>query len=119
LDISLDFVGVASYNAHQSSGQVHTTKDLDTGVEGLNVILVEDILDTGLTIGYLQRILLQGRPRTLRTAVLLDKTARRVRDVKIDYTGFRIPDQFVVGYGLDYAERYRNLCAISLCYHGR
>jgi hypoxanthine phosphoribosyltransferase len=110
LDVSLDFIGVASYDAQQSSGQVRLTKDLDTSIEGMNVILVEDILDTGLTIDYLQRILAQRKPRTLRTAVLLEKPAsRRVRNVKVEYTGFRIPDHFVVGYGLDYAERYRNL----------
>ena len=109
LDISLDFMGVASYHETQSSGQVRLTKDLDTSIEGLNVILVEDILDTGLTMDYLQRVLMQRRPRLLRTAVLLDKPGRRVQEVPIDYVGFRIPAEFVVGYGLDYAERYRNL----------
>ena len=117
LEVSLDFIGIASYDANQSSGQVCVTKDLDTSIEGLNVILVEDILDTGLTIDYLQRVLMQRRPRVLRTSVLLDKPDRRVQEVKIDYVGFRIPNAFVVGYGLDYAEGYRNLrdvCVLSL-----
>jgi hypoxanthine phosphoribosyltransferase len=96
---------------------VRLTKDLDTSIEGLNVILVEDILDTGLTLSYLQRILMQRRPRVLRIAALLDKPERRIKQVKADYVGFKIPDEFVVGYGLDYAERYRNLrdvCVLSL-----
>jgi hypothetical protein len=96
---------------------VRLTKDLDTSIEGLNVILVEDILDTGLTLTYLQRVLMQRRPRILRIAALLDKVERRIKDVRADYVGFRIPNEFVVGYGLDYAERYRNLrdvCVLSL-----
>jgi hypoxanthine phosphoribosyltransferase len=118
LQVSLDFMAVASYGlSDKSSGEVRVTKDLDTSIEGLNVILVEDILDTGFTINYLQRLLLQRRPRTLRVAVLLDKAGRRVQPVKTHYVGFRIPDRFVVGYGLDYAGRYRNLkdvCVLSL-----
>ena len=93
-------------------------KDLDTSIEGLNVIVVEDILDTGLTLGYLLRVLQQRKPKTLRIAALLDKPERRIKkDVKAYYTGFQIPNEFVVGYGLDYAERYRNLkdvCVLSL-----
>jgi hypoxanthine phosphoribosyltransferase len=117
LEASLDFISVSSY-AHgtRSSGQVRLTKDLDTSIEGLNVILVEDILDTGLTVHYLRRVLRQRRPRVLRIAALLDKRARRVRNVKADYVGFRIPNEFVVGYGLDYAGLYRNLrdvCVLS------
>jgi hypoxanthine phosphoribosyltransferase len=110
LEVSLDFMAVSSYGlSDKSSGEVRVTKDLDTSIEGLNVILVEDILDTGFTINYLQRILQQRRPRTLRVAVLLDKAGRRVQPVKTHYVGFRIPNRFVVGYGLDYAGRYRNL----------
>jgi hypoxanthine phosphoribosyltransferase len=118
LEVSLDFLAVSSYGqSGQSSGQVRLTKDLDTSIEGLNVILVEDILDTGLTIHYLQRVLRQRKPRSLRIAALLDKSGRRSKRVKAHYVGFRIPNEFVVGYGLDYAERYRNLkdiCTLSL-----
>ncbi len=111
LDVSLDFMAVASYGrGKQSSGQVRLLKDLDTSIEGLNVILVEDILDTGLTLNYLCRVLQQRRPRTLRIAALLDKPSRRIiKGLKAHYLGFQIPNEFVVGYGLDYAERYRNL----------
>lgn len=110
LEVSLDFIAVSSYaQGTENSGQVCLTKDLDTSIEGLNVILVEDILDTGLTVNYLRRILRQRRPRVLRTAALLDKAGRRRMPVRAHYVGFRIPNEFVVGYGLDYAERYRNL----------
>jgi hypoxanthine phosphoribosyltransferase len=123
LEVSLDFIAVASYGrGTRGSGEVRLTKDLDTSIEGLDVILVEDILDTGFTMHYLQRILRQRRPRSLRVAVLLDKTGRRVRPVKPDYVGFRIPNHFVVGYGLDYAGRYRNLrdvYALSLSAEGK
>ncbi len=118
LEVSLDFMAVSSYGkGSQSSGQVRLTKDLDTSIEGLNVILVEDILDTGLTLHYLCRILQQRKPRALRIAALLDKPERRIKEVKADYVGFQIPNEFVVGYGLDYAERYRNLrdvCVLTL-----
>jgi hypoxanthine phosphoribosyltransferase len=119
LEVSLDFIAVASYGkGKESSGQVRVNKDLDSSIEGLNVILVEDILDTGLTLSYLQRILLQRRPRILKVAALLDKPSRRIiKNIKGDYIGFEIPNEFVVGYGLDYAERYRNLkdvCILSL-----
>jgi hypoxanthine phosphoribosyltransferase len=118
LDVSLDYMAVSSYGLdHRSSGEVRLTKDLDSSIEGLNVILVEDILDTGFTINYLLRILRQRRPRDLRIAVLLDKAARRIQPVETHYVGFRIPNRFVVGYGLDYAGRYRNLkdvCSLSL-----
>jgi hypoxanthine phosphoribosyltransferase len=118
LEASLDFMAVSSYGkANQTSGQVRLTKDLDTSIEGLNVILVEDILDTGLTLNYLHRVLMQRRPRVLRIAALLDKPERRIKEVRADYIGFKIPNEFVVGYGLDYAERYRNLkdvCVLSL-----
>lgn len=119
LDTSIDFMSTASYGKGQSSsGEVRLIKDLDTSIEGLNVILVEDILDTGLTLNYLRRILMQRKPKVLKIAALLDKPSRRlIKDVKADYTGFEIPNEFVVGYGLDYAERYRNLkdvCIFSL-----
>lgn len=118
LDTSIDFIAVSSYGkGKQSSGQVRVLKDLDSSIEGLNVVVVEDILDTGLTLSYLLRILQQRKPKTLRVAALLDKPSRRVKDVQGDYIGFEIPDEFVVGYGLDYAERYRNLrdvCVLSL-----
>jgi len=110
LETSIDFIAVSSYGAgKESSGQVRLIKDLETRIAGLNVILVEDILDTGLTLSYLLRILRRRKPKTLRVAVLLNRPARRIKPVKPDYTGFRIPDHFVVGCGLDYAERYRNL----------
>jgi hypoxanthine phosphoribosyltransferase len=112
VEVSLDFMSVSSY------GHGSHMKDLDTSIEGLNVIVVEDILDTGLTLGYLLRVLQQRKPSTLKIAALLDKPDRRIKkDVKADYIGFQIPNEFVVGYGLDYAERYRNLkdvCILSL-----
>jgi hypoxanthine phosphoribosyltransferase len=119
LDTSLDFIAVSSYGkGKESSGQVRVLKDLDSSIEGLNVILVEDILDTGLTLSYLRRVLQQRRPRVLKIAALLDKPSRRlIKDVNADYIGFAIPNEFVVGYGLDYGERYRNLkdvCVLSL-----
>jgi hypoxanthine phosphoribosyltransferase len=118
LDTSIDFIAVSSYGKNkESSGQVRVLKDLDSSIEGLNVILVEDILDTGLTLTYLIRVLQQRRPGVLRIAALLDKPSRRLKPVKADYVGFTIPNEFVVGYGLDYAERFRNLkdvCILSL-----
>lgn len=117
LETSIDFIAVSSYGrGTESSGQVRVLKDLDSSIAGLNVILVEDILDTGLTLSYLLRILQQRKPKTLRVAALLDKPSRRLKAVKGDYIGFTIPNEFVVGYGLDYAERYRNLkdvCILS------
>ncbi|HXA55796.1 MAG TPA: hypoxanthine phosphoribosyltransferase [Candidatus Acidoferrum sp.] len=110
LETSLDFIAVSSYGKNKdSSGQVRLLKDLDSNISGLNVILVEDILDTGLTLSYLLRILKERKPKTLRVAALLDKPSRRVVNVTGDYIGFSIPDEFVIGYGLDYAERFRNL----------
>jgi hypoxanthine phosphoribosyltransferase len=118
LETSIDFIAVSSYGkGKESSGQVRLLKDLDSNIAGLNVIVVEDILDTGLTISYLLRVLHQRKPATLRTAALLDKPSRRLKDVKGDYVGFTIPNEFVVGYGLDYNERFRNLkdvCVLSL-----
>lgn len=110
LDISIDFIGVESYGrSHESSGQVRLTKDLDSSIEGRNVILVEDVLDTRLTVNYLRRLLLQRKPRALRVATLLEKPGRHLQEAQADYVGFPIPAEFVVGYGLDYSERYRNL----------
>jgi hypoxanthine phosphoribosyltransferase len=118
LNTSIDFIAVSSYGKNkESSGQVRLLKDLDSSIEGLNVILVEDILDTGITLNYLLRVLQQRKPKSLRVAALLDKPSRRIKDVKADYVGFKIPNDFVVGYGLDYAERYRNLkdvCVLTL-----
>jgi len=118
LETSIDFIAVSSYGrGKDSSGQVRLLKDLDSNIKSLNVILVEDILDTGLTLNYLIRVLKQRKPRSLRVAALLDKPSRRIQPVQADYIGFTIPNEFVVGYGLDYAERYRNLkdvCVLSL-----
>jgi hypoxanthine phosphoribosyltransferase len=106
----LEFVGISSYGRGQtSSGEVKLTKDLDVSVEGYEVIVVEDIVDSGITLSYLLQIFQQRRPKSLRIATLLDKPDRRQRPVQVDYAGFQIPDEFVVGYGLDYAEDYRNL----------
>jgi hypoxanthine phosphoribosyltransferase len=109
-EVSFDFIAVSSYGKEtQSSGQVKLTRDLDANIEGKTVIVVEDILDTGLTLAYLLRVFEQRKPKQLRVAVLLDKHERRIAEVRADYVGFRIPNEFVVGYGLDYGERYRNL----------
>jgi len=108
--VRIDFIGISSYGkGTTSSGQVRLTKDLDVSIEGHHVILVEDILDTGLTLTYLVQLLKQRHPQSLRIATLLDKPERRRVEVHADYVGFTIPDEFVVGYGLDYAEDYRNL----------
>ncbi len=110
LDATFDFISVASYgNGTRTSGEVKIYKDVDTSMGGKNVIIVEDILDTGLTMGYLRKLFLAHQPRSLKVAALLDKACRRIEPVKADYVGFVIPDEFVVGYGMDYAERYRNL----------
>jgi len=114
-DVTIDFMACSSYGAGTSStGEVRLSKDLDSGLEGRDVIIVEDIVDTGLTLHYLQEILLARGPRSLRTACLLSKPSRRKIDVKVDYIGFTIEDRFVVGYGLDYAEQYRNLPYIGI-----
>jgi hypoxanthine phosphoribosyltransferase len=115
LDATFDFISVSSYgNEKQNSGEVKLLKDVDQSMEGKNVILVEDILDTGLTLTYLTRVLNAHHPKSLRIAALLDKTTRRVQPIKAHYVGFEIPDEFVVGYGMDYAERYRNLADICV-----
>jgi len=110
LDSTFDFIAVSSYaDQKQNSGEVKLLKDVDQLVEDRNIILVEDILDTGLTMSYLKDMLLARHPRTFKIATLLDKPSRRRQPIHADYTGFEIPDEFVVGYGMDYAERYRNL----------
>jgi len=109
-EVTFDFIAVSSYGKDsKSSGQVKLNKDLDSSIDGKTVIVVEDILDTGLTLRYLLSVLQQRKPKNLRVAVLLDKVERRLTAVTADYIGFPIPNEFVVGYGLDYAERYRNL----------
>jgi hypoxanthine phosphoribosyltransferase len=113
--VTMDFIAVSSYaQATRSSGEVRMLKDLDSGLEGRHVIIVEDIVDTGLTLTYLQDILRARSPRSLKTACLLSKPSRRVVEVAVDYIGFTIEDKFVVGYGLDYAEKYRNLAHIAV-----
>jgi hypoxanthine phosphoribosyltransferase len=115
LDTSFDFIAVSSYgNQKHHSGEVKLVKDVDESLEGKNVVLVEDILDTGLTLTYLKNLLLARRPKCLKIAVLLDKTPGRVRSVAVDYVGFEIPDEFVVGYGMDFADCYRNLQDICI-----
>jgi hypoxanthine phosphoribosyltransferase len=109
-DVFVDFMGISTYGKGKStSGEVRVTKDLDISLEGADVLLVEDIVDSGVTLNYLMKLLEQRRPKSLRIATLLDKPERRQRPVEVSYVGFRIPDQFVVGYGLDFAEKYRNL----------
>ncbi|HUV69701.1 MAG TPA: hypoxanthine phosphoribosyltransferase [Terracidiphilus sp.] len=110
VDATFDFVATSSYGKGQrSSGAVKLIKDLDHPIEGKNVLVVEDILDTGLTLSYLRKLFLQQHPKSLRIATLLDKPSRRIEKIEADYVGFSIPNLFVIGYGMDYAERYRNL----------
>ena len=114
-EATLDFMAVSSYGmSTKSTGQVQVLKDLDAGIEGRDVVIVEDIVDTGLTLTYLQDILRARNPKSLRTACLLSKPSRRQVNVKVEYIGFTIEDRFVVGYGLDYAEQYRNLPHIAV-----
>ena len=113
--VTLDFIAVSSYaKSTKSSGEVRMLKDLDSGLEGRHVIIVEDIVDTGLTLTYLQDILRARAPKSLKTACLLSKPSRRKVNVTVEYVGFTIEDRFVVGYGLDYAEQYRNLRHIAV-----
>jgi hypoxanthine phosphoribosyltransferase len=110
IPLSLDLMEVSSYGSGtETSGQVRILKDLSASIEGRDVLVVEDIIDTGLTLNYLLRYLAERNPASLRICCLLDKPARRLAEIEIDYTGFTIPDRFVIGYGLDYDERYRNL----------
>ena len=113
--VSLDFMSVSSYGSEtKSSGVVKIVKDLDEPIKGKNVLVVEDIVDSGRTLSYLMEMLKDRGPESLRLCTLLDKPERRVVDVHVDYTGFQIPDEFVVGYGLDYDQRYRNLPYIGV-----
>src|SRR5437016_6395354 len=113
--VSLDFMALSSYaKGTTTSGEVRLLKDLDTTLDGKNVVIIEDIVDTGLTLMYLQDILRARNPRALRTACLLSKPSRRQVDAKVEYIGFTIADHFVVGYGLDYAEQFRNLPHIAV-----
>jgi len=125
LDATFDFIGVSSYgnrpspkqelkSGWDSTGEVKLTKDVDQSMKDKNVIVVEDILDTGLTLTVLKKLLLAHQPKTLKIAALLDKPSRRKLPLEGDYVGFKIPDEFVVGYGLDYAEKYRNLADICV-----
>jgi hypoxanthine phosphoribosyltransferase len=108
IEVTVDFLGIQSYGASpQSSGEVKITKDLDVSIAGREVLIIEDILDTGRTFHYLQEVLMAHNPASLKLVTLLDKTSRRVMPVRADYVGFAIPDVFVVGYGLDYAQKYR------------
>src|SRR5215469_9576810 len=114
-DVFMDFMGISSYGkGKSSSGEVRVTKDLDISLEGADVLIVEDIVDSGITLNYLMHVIDQRRPRSIRIAALLDKPERRLRPVHVNYVGFEIPDKFVVGYGLDFAERYRNLDSICV-----
>jgi hypoxanthine phosphoribosyltransferase len=109
-DVFVDFMGISTYGKGKtSSGEVKVTKDLDISLEGADVLIVEDIVDSGVTLTYLKHMLEQRKPRTIRIAALLDKPDRRLRPIVADYVGFQIPDRFVVGFGLDDAEKYRNL----------
>ena len=115
LDLTVDFLGFASYGlTTASSGEIRITKDLDASIEGLDVLIVEDILDTGRTFKHLERFLAAHRPMSLKVSTLLDKPTRRIVPVRADYVGFEIPDVFVVGYGLDFGHRYRNLPDIRI-----
>jgi hypoxanthine phosphoribosyltransferase len=109
-DVLVEFMGISSYGKGKStSGEVKVTKDLDASLENADVLIVEDIVDSGVTLNYLVNLLEQRRPKSLKIVALLDKPERRLRPVEVAYVGFQIPDKFVVGYGLDYAEKYRNL----------
>jgi hypoxanthine phosphoribosyltransferase len=115
----VEFIGISSYGRGKTtSGQVKVTKDLDVTIEGHHVLIVEDIVDSGVTLTYLMNVLKQRRPKSLNIATLLDKPDRRLRPVDVAYVGFKIPDEFVVGYGLDFAEDYRNLGDICVLGEG-
>lgn len=110
IDVTFEFIGLSSYrNATKSSGKVSLVKDMTSSVEGMDVLVVEDIIDTGLTLTYLKEILEERKASTVKICTFLDKTVKRKVPLKADYVGFDVPDEFVVGYGLDYAEKYRNL----------
>ncbi|MDI9489533.1 MAG: hypoxanthine phosphoribosyltransferase [Bacillota bacterium] len=106
----IDYMVVSSYgNSAETSGVVRIIKDLEDNIEGKNIIIVEDIIDTGLTLAYLKKNLLNRNPKSLKICTLLDKPSRRQKEIAIDYKGFEVPDEFIIGYGIDYAEKYRNL----------
>ena len=112
---SIDFMAVSSYGTSaKTSGVVKIVKDIDIDIEGKNLLIVEDILDSGVTLSYLKELLKGRSPASIKIATLLDKPARRLVDIQPDYTGFEVPDEFLVGYGLDYSERYRNLPYIGI-----
>jgi len=112
--VTIDFMAVSSYGSYtESSGVVKIIKDLDFSIENKNILIVEDIIDTGLTLKYLRENLITRGPKSIKICSLLDKPERRKADIKIDYIGFEIPDEFIVGYGIDYAEKYRNLPFIA------
>lgn len=118
-DVFVDFMGISTYGKGKtSSGEVKVTKDLDISLESADVLIVEDIVDSGVTLNYLMHVLDQRKPRSIRIAALLDKPERRLRPIHVNYVGFQIPDEFVVGYGLDYAEQYRNLDSICVLEDG-
>ena len=118
-DVLIDFMGISTYGRGKtSSGEVRVTKDLDISLEGADVLIVEDIVDSGITLNYLMHVLDQRKPHSIRIAALLDKPERRLRPVHVSYVGFEIPDEFVVGFGLDYAEKYRNLKDICVLDEG-
>lgn len=108
-NVEIDFMKISSYNGTESTGKVSISLDISTNIEGRNVIIVEDIIDSGISLNYLYNHLIEKKPKSLKIAVLLDKKERRKKDINVDYTGFVIEDKFVVGYGLDYDEQYRNL----------
>ena len=108
-NVEIDFMKISSYNGTESTGKVSISLDISTNIEGRNVIIVEDIIDSGISLNYLYNHLIEKKPKSLKIAVLLDKKERRKKDINVDYTGFVIEDKFVVGYGLDYNEQYRNL----------
>ncbi|MCR8745398.1 hypoxanthine phosphoribosyltransferase [Romboutsia lituseburensis] len=115
LDVNIDFMSVSSYgNSTESSGVVKILKDLDVNIEGKNVLIVEDIIDSGLTLSNLVAALETRNPKSLKLCTLLDKSQRRKADIPVDYVGFVIEDKFIVGYGIDYAEKYRNLPYIGV-----
>lgn len=112
--VTMDFIAVSSYgDGMVSAGDIMVKKELDEDIKGKEVLIVEDIIDSGRTLYHLKKLLLARSPKSLRIATLLDKPERRVSDIQIDYCGFKIPDKYVVGYGLDYAQRYRNLSYIG------
>ncbi len=115
LPVYIDYMVVSSYgNSAETSGVVRIIKDLEDNIDEKNIIIVEDIIDTGLTLSYLKQNLLSRNPKTLKICTLLDKPARREKEINIDYKGFEVPDEFIIGYGIDYAEKYRNLPFVGL-----